>query len=320
MKARESFACVIGVDVSKMKLDVALPEKSVTIDNEPKSIQQLVNRIKSDSVIVVMEATGGYESQLVQALHCHDIPLAVVNPRRVRDFAKGIGMDAKTDLIDAELLAYYGEITKPAPQPPKSDELKKLRGLVERRRQIRGHIDQETNRLQQVDDIEIKTLIQESLEWLKKQLKCLDKRLAQATQQLTADRRKKEILESAKGIGPVAVSTFLAELPELGQLNRSEIAKLVGIAPMNNDSGQRDKKRKTMGGRSYVRRVLYMATLAAIQFNPTIRTFYQHLVAKGKAKKVALVAAMRKFLTILNSLIKKDERWRTEPCAQKKSV
>ena len=313
MKARESFTCVVGVDVSKAKLDVALHEKSLTIENNTKAIRQLINRIKADSVIVVMEATGGYENQLVQMLHDHEIALAVVNPRRVRDFANAIGMDAKTDPIDARVIAYYGEVAKPAPQPAKSEQAKKLRALVERRRQLQGHIGQETNRVQQVDDIEIKKLIQKSLEWLKKQLKSLDKRLAKATKQLAAEQRKIEILESAKGIGPVAISTFLAELPELGALNRNEIAKLVGVAPMNNDSGQKPKKRKTIGGRSYVRRVLYMATLSATRFNPTIRKFYQHLLAEGKEKKVALVAAMRKFLTILNSLIKKDELWKTSP-------
>ena len=308
----ESFAYVVGVDVSKAKLDIALPTESLTIENNPQAIQQLVNRIKADSVIVVLEATGGYESQLVQVLHDHEIALAVVNPRRVRDFAKAIGVDAKTDPIDARVIAYYGEVAKPAPQLPKSDEAKKLVALVERRRQLQGFIGQEKNRLQQLDDVEIKKLIQKSLEWLKKQLNTVDKRLAKAIKQLAAgDQRKIEILASAKGIGPVTIATFLAELPELGELNRNEIAKLVGVAPMNNDSGQKPRKRKTLGGRSYVRRVLYMATLTATRFNPTIRKFYQHLLAEGKEKKVALVAAMRKFLTILNSLIKKDELWQT---------
>lgn len=308
----ESFTYVVGVDVSKAKLDVALPTESSTIGNDTKSVQQLVNRIKADSVIVVMEASGGYENLLVKMLHDHEIALAVVNPRRVRDFAKGIGMDAKTDPIDARLLAYYGEVAKPAPQLAKSDEAKKLGALVERRRQLLGLIGQEKNRLEHVDDVEIEKLIKKTLEMLKKQLKTVDERIAKAIKHAAVgDRRKIEILESAKGIGPVAISTFLAELPELGELNRGQIAKLVGVAPMNNDSGQKPRKRKTIGGRSYVRRVLYMATLAATRFNPTIRKFYQRLLAEGKEKKVALIAAMRKFLTILNTLIKKDELWRT---------
>jgi transposase len=305
---------VVGVDVSKEKLDIALPNELLVIDNNTKAIQQLADRIASDSVIVVMEATGGYENQLVQTLHDHGIPLAIVNPRRVRDFAKGIGMDAKTDPIDARVIAYYGEIVRPAPQLAKSDDAKKLEALVERRRQVLGLVGQEKNRLQQVDDAEIKELIQKSLEMLKKQLKTVDERLAGAIKKPAAgNQRKIEILESAKGIGPVAISTFLAELPELGELNRNEIAKLVGVAPINNDSGQKPRKRKTIGGRSYVRRVLYMATLSATRHNPTIRRFYQRLVAKGKEKKVALVAAMRKFVTILNTLIKKDELWKISP-------
>jgi transposase len=164
MKAQESFVYVVGVDVSKAKLDIALPNESLTIKNNTAAIQQLVDRIASDAVIVVMEATGGYENQLVQALHMHGIALAVVNPRRVRDFAKGIGRDAKTDPIDARVIAYYGEIVKPAPQRAKSDDAKKLGALVERRRQLLGLIGQENNRLQQVDDADIKKLIQKSLE------------------------------------------------------------------------------------------------------------------------------------------------------------
>jgi transposase len=312
MKSQESFAYVVGVDVSKAKLDIALPKESLTITNDTKAIQQLVDRLKSESVIVVMEATGGYENRLVQVLHNHGIASAVVNPRRVRDFAKGIGKDAKTDPIDARVIAYYGEIVKPVRQLAKSDEAKKLGALVERRRQLLGLIGQENNRSQQVDDADIKKLIQTSLEMLKKQLKTVDERLAKAIKQPAAgNQRKIEILESAKGIGPVAISTFLAELPELGELNGREIARLVGVAPINNDSGQHAGKRRTMGGRSYVRRVLYMATLSATRHNPTIRKFYLRLVANGKEKKVALVAAMRKFLTILNTLIKKDELWKT---------
>lgn len=252
-----SFDYVVGVDVSKAKLDIALPNESFTIENTTKAIQQqLVDRLQDKSAIVVMEATGGYESQLVQLLHDHKIALAVVNRRRVRDFANAIGMDAKTVPIDARVIAYYGEVAKPAPQPAKSEQAKKLGALVERRRQLQSHIGQETNRVQQVDDVEIKKLIQKSLDWLKKQLKCVDKRLAKAIKQLETEQRKVEILESAKGIGPVAIRTFLAELPELGERNRNEIAKLVGVAPMNNDSGQKPRKRKTIGGRSYVRRVL----------------------------------------------------------------
>lgn len=313
MKLKE-FDYVVGVDVSKANLDIALPDESFTIQNNTKSFHKLVDRIASDSVIVVMEATGGYENQLVETLHSQEIALAVVNPRRVRDFAKGIGKDAKTDPIDARTIAFYGQVVQPSPQLPKSEDAKKLTAFVERRRQLLELIGQEENRLEHVDDVDIQELIEKSLQMLKKQLKTVDERLAKAIKTPAGDNRRKiEILQSAKGIGPVAISTFLAELPELGELNRSEIAKLVGVAPINNDSGKHKGKRRTIGGRSYVRRVLYMATLSATRHNATIRRFYQRLVANGKEKKVALVAAMRKFVTILNTLIKKDELWKTSP-------
>ena len=294
MQFEESFDYVIGVDVSKVKLDIALPKELMTIENNTKIIQQLVDRMKSDSVIVVMEATGGYENQLVQAFHKHGIALAVVNPRRVRDFAKGIGKDAKTDPIDARVIAYYREIVKPAPQFANSDDQKKLGALVERRRQLLGLIGQEKNRLHQVDDADVGKLIEKSLEMQKKQLKVVDERLAKAIKKPAAgNQRKIEILESAKGIGPVAISTFLAELPEPGELNRTEIAKLVGVAPINNDSGKQAGKRRTIGGRSYVRRVLDTATLSATRHNPCICKFYQRLVSKGKEKKVALAGVQK---------------------------
>jgi len=307
----------VGVDVSKAKLDLAFGDggQALSIDNTQKQIvTQLIERIENPkTTIVVMEATGGYESLLVTLLHQHHIAVAVVNPRRVRDFADGIGMDAKTDPIDAKLLAFYGQVVKPAAQAAKSAEEKKLKALVERRRQLLGLVNQENNRLQQTTDQEIQGYIQQSLETLKKQVKEIDERLKECVASNTANARKVEILQSVKGLGPVAVSTLLAELPELGQLNRGQIAKLVGVAPLNRDSGKSSRQRRTSGGRSYVRRVLYMATLVATQFNSKIKAFYQRLLASGKPKKVALVAAMRKLLTILNTLIKKDELWNTEP-------
>lgn len=304
------FSCVVGVDVSKAKLDVAFEKEVVTINNTPKAIlSKLIARVDRESTLVVMEATGGYEARLATLLHEHNVALAVVNPRRVRDFAKGIGMDAKTDPIDARVISFYGQVVQPAPQLSKSDDEKKLNALVERRRQLLDLIGQESNRLQQTSDQEIKDFIVKSLESLKKQLKSVDGRLSQCVKQDTKNKRKIEIMNSAKGVGPVMISTFLAKLPELGELNSRQIGKLVGVAPINNDTGQRSGKRQTFGGRSYVRRVLYMATLVAVRFNPQIESFYQGLLARGKEKKVALVAAMRKLLTILNTLIKKDELW-----------
>jgi transposase len=317
MNDRYSFSQFVGVDVSKGTLDVSFDESkpSVTIDNaQGQIVAELVQRIENpDSTIVVMEATGGYENLLVTQLHQHNIAVAVINPRRVRDFADGIGQDAKTDPIDARVIAFYGQVVKPEAQMAKSEEDKKLRALVERRKQLLGLVNQENNRLQQTTDQEIRGYIKESLETLKKQIKVIDGRLDKCVKANTANTRKVEILESVKGLGPVSISTFLAELPELGQLSRGQIAKLVGVAPMNRDSGKFAGKRRTFGGRSYVRRVLYMATLVATRFNPRIKAFYQHLLSQGKPKKVALTAAMRKLLTILNTLTKNDVLWRAEP-------
>jgi transposase len=304
------FTCVVGVDVAKAKLDIALHNETFTIENnEIAIVTGLIDRLDPDNTLVVMEASGGDEKRLVSMLHQHNIAVSVVNPRRVRDFAKGIGKDAKTEPIDARVISFYGQVVNPSPQPAETEDQKKLGALVQRRRQVLNLIGQEKNRLQQVNDAEIAEFIRESIKSLKKQLTSIDQRLAQSLKQDTVNRRKIEILTSVKGIGPVAVSTLVAELPELGTLNRNEIAKLVGVAPMNNDTGRRSGKRRIGGGRSYVRRVLYMATLAATRFNPQIRKFYQRLLAAGKQKKVALVAALRKLVVLLNTLIKKDELW-----------
>jgi transposase len=311
------FLQFVGVDVSKAKLDFAFSDdkQAFSINNAQNQIvTQLIGRIENPkATIVVMEATGGYENLLVTLLHQHQIALAIVNPRRVRDFADGIGMDAKTDPIDASVLVFYGQVVKPAAQAAKSEEEKKLKALVERRRQLLGLINQENNRLQQTTDQEIQGYIQQSLKTLKNQVKEIDDRLAKCVATNPVNARKVEILQSVKGLGPVAVSTLLAELPELGELNRGQIAKLVGVAPLNHDSGKSSRQRRTSGGRSYVRKVLYMATLVATQFNHKIKAFYQRLLANGKSKKVALIAAMRKMITILNTLIKNDELWNTEP-------
>lgn len=314
---QSQFTTVIGIDISKNKIDVADNQDSTvkTVGNNNKELTQWINSIADKAVtIVVMEATGGYESLLVELLHKNDIALAVVNPRRVCNFAIGIGRDAKTDPIDAGILVRFGEVVKPSPQLVQSEEQIKLGVLVERRRQIVDLINQEQNRSQQTRDSEIRHSIDTVLETLKKQLKTLDERIAQVVVADEANARKVEILNSVKGIGPVTISTILAELPELGKLNRQKIAKLAGVAPINNDSGQSIGKRKTAGGRSGVRRTLYMATLVATRFNPRIKEYYQRLLAKGKVKKVALTAAMRKLLTILNALVSTDQLW-TDPTA-----
>jgi transposase len=206
-------------------------------------------------------------------------------------------------------------VVHPVPQVAQSDEQLKLQALVERRRQLLKLINQENNRLQQTTDNEVHKSIRTVVKSLENQLKTITQRIERAVRSDTVNARKVEILDSVKGIGPVTVSTIVAELPELGKLNRQSIAKLVGVAPINNDSGQSSKRRRTKGGRSTVRCTLYMATLVAVRFNAAIKTFYQRLLAKGKPKKVALTAAMRKLLTIVNTLIRSDQLWRESATA-----
>lgn len=306
----------VGVDVSKFTLDFFSPdeEKAVQIENSEAAINALCVELKKRNrpLMVVMEATGGYESLLVIQLAKHAIEAAVVNPRQVRDFAKGIGMDAKTDLIDAQVISRFGSVVKPQPMAVQSDHERKHGALVARRNQLLELVNQEQNRLKQSWDEDAKRSIQDVLEVLKKQLKSIDSQLAKMLKADTENQRTIEILSSVKGVGPVTISTLIAELPELGELNRGEVAKLVGVAPINRDSGKTSGKRFIGGGRGQVRRVLYMATLVAIRYNPLIKAFYQRLKTKGKESKVAIVACMRKFITILNHLVRTNQLWQNK--------
>jgi transposase len=314
MKKNDSqFAVVVGIDVAKDKLDFdskagTLPR---VVNNFAESFHAELSKPLADfkNALFVVEATGGYERKIVDWLHEKSQAVAIVNPKQVRHFAKGIGHDAKTDPIDAHVIRRFGEVVQPNPQPIASEAQKKLDALVTRRKQLLDLVNQESNRLKQVSDAEVKKLIQESLRNLKKQLRLLDKRISECVAADKQNARKVEILKSVDGVGPVTIATLLAELPELGQLNRGEIAKLVGVAPINRDSGKRSRKRMTEGGRSYVRKVLYMATLVATRCNQVIKTYYARLVAKGKPKKLALVAAMRKLISTLNVLVKTDQTW-----------
>jgi transposase len=317
MKKHTTHSTVfVGVDISKDSLDVYRPDtgKTIKIDNSETAIVELTQQLQKMkcSSMVVMEATGGYETILVNQLALHDVKAAVVNPRRVRDFAKGIGIDAKTDPIDAKVLSRYGDVVDPKPMAIKSQHEQKHGALVARRNQLLELVSQENNRLGQAWDEDAKQSIRDVLEMLKKQLKHIDSQLAKMLKADTKNQRKIEILHSAKGVGPVMISTLIAELPELGRLNRAEVAKLVGVAPINRDSGKKSGKRFIGGGRGQVRRVLYMATIVAIRHNPTIKSFYQRLKSKGKESKVAIVACMRKFITILNLLVKTDQLWQNE--------
>lgn len=316
---------VIGVDVAKAKLDLfdSLTEQAATISNDSKAIAALVKKIRAaeGKTLVVMEATGGYEDLLVEALQRHNIPCSVVNPRRMKHFCVGCGKIEKNDKIDARCIAFFGQVADvPLKKKPGKHE-KKLKSLVHRRDQILKQLSQERNRLQQTRDAEIKKLIQQAINFYKRQMQTVEKQIQKLLNEWEDAHETIEILNSFKGVGPVTIAVLLSELPELGALNRGQIAKLVGVAPMTNDSGQKQGKRGTYAGRAPVRKVLYMATLVAVRHNPKLKAFYKRLVEKKhKPKKVALIAAMRKLLTTLNAMIKTNTKFEENSVENKVST
>lgn len=308
-----AYRRTIGVDVASETIDLYDSAGKLTgsVPNTSRDIRiSLVAKIRSRaSTLIVCEGTGGYEHCLVDAAHEAGIPVAVANPRQVRDFAKGHGFLEKSDTIDAKMICRFGQDVDLHLAPRRSETEKRHQALVRRRGQLLQLISQEENRFAQTVDTLSRDMITATLSHLKKQLKEADAHL----EKLLADRAKEDpnvgILSSVPGVGVVTVSTLLAELPELGKLNRAKIAKLVGVAPIINQTGKSDRKRKARGGRSQVRSVLYMATLVATRCNPVIAEFYGRLVARGKPKKVALIAAMRKLLTILNDMVRNQQLW-----------
>ena len=258
---------------------------------------------------LVLEATGGLEVPLASALAVAGIPVAVVNPRQVRDFAKATGRLAKTDAIDAQTLARFAEAVRPAPRPLPDEAAQAFSALLTRRRQLIEMLVAEQNRMQRAPR-PIQPQIQAHVTWLKQQLAALDEDLTHRIQSTPIWREQEDLLRSVPGIGPVVSRTLLAELPELGTLTHKQIAALVGVAPLNRDSGTLRGRRTTWGGRAVVRAALYMSTLVATKHNPVIKVFYQRLRAAGKAPKVALVACMRKLVTILNAIVKHRTPWR----------
>jgi transposase len=256
-----------------------------------------------------MEATGGYEADLAATLNKATLPVVVINPRQIRDFARAVGQRAKTDKIDAEIIARFAAQVRPPVRDFLGDKARKLKALVARKNQLMTMHTAECNRLEHAVDKAIVGSINRSLKNLKRQIEQIEQHLAHLIAQDEKLQRKVEILDSAPGIGPATAALLVAHLPELGQLNRQQVAALAGLAPINRDSGAFKGKRMTGGGRAQVRTGLYMPVVSALRWNPTIRTFYQRLVAKGKNKMTALVAAMRKLLTILNLLIAKNEPW-----------
>jgi len=300
----------VGIDVAKATLDVALPDQSVgTFANDSAGIRALVDHLQAlTPTLVVLEATGGYETAVVTACALQAVPVAVVNPRQVRDFAKALGILAKTDALDARVLARFAADIRPTPRPLPTQTHTDLLALVARRGQLIEMRTAETNRL----DTAPRALhrgVREHIQWLDRRIKDADQDIARLIAGSPLWRTRDQLLQSTPGIGPQTSARLLVSLPELGQLTGKQIAALVGVAPLNCDSGTRRRPRGTWGGRASVRATLYMATLVATRHNPVIKAFYRRLRAAGKPAKVALIAAMRKLLTILNAMLKHQRAW-----------
>ncbi len=307
-KSSERF---IGIDISKDRLDIAdsITRETWQAANDESGIKGLVERLTPlNPVLIVMEATGGLEILLASALVAGRLPVAVVNPRQVRDFAKATGKLAKTDAIDARVLTHFAGAVRPEVRKVKDEEALELSALVTRRRQLVGMLATEKTRLQQAPKW-IRKDIKDHIQSLKKRLSKIDRELSKTIKNSSVWRENDQIIQSIPGAGPVLSVSVLAGVPELGTLNRRQIAALVGVAPLNRDSGKFCGRRCIWGGRANVRAALYMAAVSAMRHNPVIRAFYNRLIEKGKVFKVAITACMRKLLTILNTMIKNRTSW-----------
>ena len=304
----------VGIDISKDSLDVAAhaSDKRWCFPNDPAGIASLCEMlVKLEPALVVFEATGGYEMPLYLSLDEAGLPAAPTNAHQIRDFARSTGKLAKTDSLDARIIAHFGYAIRPIPRPV--SDTQELKIAQARRLQLIEMITAETNRLKGAPKA-LKRRIEAHIAWLKQELTDTDRELREAIENDPIWREKDSLLRSAPGVGPTLSATIIAQLPELGALNRRQIAALVGVAPLNHDSGVLHGRRTIWGGRTHVRAVLYMATLVATRFNPVISSFYNRLCRAGKAKKVALTACMRKLLTILNAMLKHHMSWCYSPC------
>lgn len=308
MKTSEVF---VGIDVSQASLDVGvLPsEQFWTAANDEAGWRDLVERLRALSpTLIVLEATGGFEASVAAMLAAAGLPVVVMNPRLVRNFAKATGKLAKTDRLDARMLALFAQVMRPPVRPLKDEQSREWEALFNRRRQLVDMLTMEKNRLTLATP-KVARDIKAHITWLVQRLKDVDGELKTLIERSPVWREKDELLQSVRGVGRVMSITLLAQLPELGTINRRQISAWVGTAPMNHDSGKFKGERHVWGGRANVRAVLYMATLAAIRCNPAIKAFHQRLRDAGKKPKVAIVACMRKLLTILNALLKNKTPW-----------
>ena len=302
----------IGVDISQDSLDmVAYPTGQIwQYKNSKGGITKAIAKLRGlELKLIVMEATGGLEKPLCEALFQAGLPAAIVNPRRIRDFGRSMGILAKTDKLDAKVMAYFAAKIEPAPRPIQDEASQKLENLLTRRSQISDMIIAEKHRLKHGSDKIVRKHIQGHVNWLESELKDLEKELKDSIRQNPKFAEKVKLYKSMPGVGDNLSYNLVANLGELGHLNQREIAALVGVAPLNRDSGKQRGRRMIWGGRATVRKALYMPALSAIRCNPVIRDLYQRLIAKGKLKKVALVACMHKMLTILNSMVKNNTSW-----------
>jgi len=300
---------VVGIDVSKDWLDVAIGNESVRVANDAASMEDFIDRLRGAGTrLVVMEATGGYETQAASAVAVAGLRLAVVNPRQIRDFAKATGRLAKTDRIDAHVIAAFGQAVDPQIVGLPDEQTLELQALVSRRSQLVAMRVQESNRLGLMKG-PVRKQIKAHIAWLDKAIEQLNIELTARLRSSAVWREKDELLRSMKGVGPISSGTLMASLPELGALDRRAIAALVGVAPFNRDSGAFRGRRCIWGGRAQVRHILFMAAISAIRCNPVIKAFYQRLLARGKPHKLAVVACMRKMLTILNAMVHTNTPW-----------
>jgi len=306
--------CFVGIDVAKAQLDIALRPSGErwSVPNDTNGVTTLVERMQAlQPTLIVLEATGGLERLVTSALATAGLPVVVVNPRQARDFARATGQLAKTDALDARALAHFADVMRPTPRPLPDAQTQELRGLLGRRQQLIVMRTAEQNRLAGASG-RLTQDIEAHIAWLNARIATLDDDLETMLRASPLWRENDDLLQSVPGIGPVCARTFLLELPELGTLTRQQIAALVGVAPLNCDSGTLRGRRTIWGGRAHVRTVLYMGTLVATRFNPRIKAFYQRLLAAGKLKKVALTACMHKLVTILNAMLKHRTSWQAQ--------
>ena len=311
MSAPEVF---VGIDVAKAQLDIALRptgERWVVTNDEP-GIATLVTRLQEIAPqLIGLEATGGYQRAVVAALAAAALPIVVVNPRQVRDFAKATGQLAKTDVLDARAIAHFAEAVRPTPRPVPDAQTEELRALLARRRQLIAMRTAEHNRLEHAPH-RLRADIEAHIAWLDQRVAALDNDLDTTLRASPIWRERETLYRSVPGIGPVCARTLMLDLPELGTLSRQRIAALVGVAPFNRDSGTLRGSRTTWGGRAHVRAVLYMSTLVAVRYNPVLKRFYERLRTAGKVAKVALTACMRKLLTIVNAMATHQKPWHVQ--------